>query len=83
MPLQRDNDQERAAVIDRLLQQQGRRRPMRAEVKASAGKLNSGAARPQVERRQHRSEKELRSQREEMKREWDAKHGRKTHRRSA
>jgi hypothetical protein len=70
MPLQRDNDQERAAIIDRLLQQQDRRHPARA-------------VRPGLERRQHRSETELRTQREEMKCEWDAQNGSKTHQRSA
>jgi hypothetical protein len=74
MALYRNNDEERAAVVDRLLEQQ-RPQPARARVKIER--------RPLVERRRHRSDTELRAQRDDMQREWDAHHGGTKRKRSA
>jgi hypothetical protein len=72
MSLQRDNDEERAAVIDRMLQDQ-RRKPGAARVKTER----------LVERRRRRSDLELRAQRVEIERVWRERHHGAARKRSA
>jgi hypothetical protein len=67
MPKRRDNDVERMAIVDRLLDDY--RRTSRRQAKAEIGE--SGSARAgQPERRRYRSDVELREQRADLERQW-------------
>jgi len=75
MPLRRDNDEERAAVVDRLLQDYRRQHP-REYAKALLDRSNAAERRQMTERRRGRSDTELRRQREELERRWNERHRR-------
>ena len=71
MPLHRDNDEERAAIVERVLEQQRCER-RRDSLKASP-RNPAPERRVQSERRRGRSDMELRAQREALKRQWETK----------
>ena len=75
MAVQRDNDDERAAIVQRLLEES---RPLdrREQGQRSTRKPNGSDRGQQVERRRHRSDAELRKQRAELERLWNEEHER-------
>ena len=72
MPLHRDNDEERAAIVERLLEEQRRQR-RREPAKTSLRNPAGSERRVQPERRRGRSDVELRKEREALQRQWEAK----------
>jgi hypothetical protein len=66
MAIERDNDEERASIVDRLLDEHLRSRPR--------PKPNAGRS-VKIERRRHRSDVELRMARAELEGEWNKLHG--------
>ena len=70
MPIQRNNDEERAAVVDRLLSEH-RRQQLRESAKASPRNPDGPERVRQPERRRGRSDAELRTQREALERQWN------------
>ena len=70
MGVQRNNDEERAAIVERLLQEQ--RRERREPVKASLRNSDGPERRVTSERRHGRSDAELRMEREALQRQWEA-----------
>jgi len=81
MPILRDNDAERAAVVDRLIQQiRGERG---GESKARSEHPDGAAREARVERRKHPNDAELRQLRAELERQWEQRHTRRTRTRTA
>jgi len=77
MPIQRNNDEERAAVVDRLIREHRRQQP-RESAKVSPRNPDGPERLGQPERRRGRSDVELRVQREALERQWNEQHrGRK------
>jgi len=76
MPLQRNNDQERAERVERLVDElrSGRRRQQAKELMNSRAGPKRGQ---RSERRRGRSDVELRQHREQLEREWDERHRRR------
>jgi len=72
MAVERDNDEERAAIVERLLEEQ-RGLHRRGHVRVSTGKPYGLERRQRPERRKFRSDAELRQQREELERQWNDK----------
>ena len=70
MRLHRDNDEERAAVVDQLLQEH-RRQQAGEPGKASVRNPVDGERRVQSERRRGRSDVEWRTQRKALERRWN------------
>ena len=79
MPIQRDNDEERAAVIDRLMREH--RGQQAREPKASIRTPDGPELCRQPERRRYRSDGELRSERDALERQWNEGHsiGKRSH----
>ena len=75
MAIQRDNDEERAAIVERLVEE-NRRLSRKEPVQVSTRKPRA-AERRQSERRRHRSDVELRQQRAELEFQWNAKNRRR------
>jgi len=76
MPLQRNNDQERAERVERLVDElrHGRtQQPPNALVEKPAG----AEPRRQSERRRGRSDVDLRRHQEELQKEWSLRHRRR------
>jgi hypothetical protein len=81
MAVQRENDEERAAIVERLVEEN--RRPHRRQVQVSTGEPNGAERSQRPERRKFRSDAELRRQREELEREWNEKHRRRKRRKAS
>jgi len=82
MGVQRNNDEERAAIVERLLEEHrrlGARVPM---MKASLRNPDGSDRCAQPERRRGRSDAELRTQREALERQWNEQHGRRKRRKT-
>jgi len=80
MGILRDNDAERAAVVDRLIEQI--RRERRGE-SARSEHPDSAPREAGVERRKHPNEAELRALRAELERQWDERHAKRQRTRAA
>ena len=82
MPIQRNNDEERAAVVDRLLQEHLRQQP-RESARASQQKSDGSERVRPAERRRGRSDADLRTQREALERQWNEQHRRRKRRKAS
>lgn len=82
MPIQRNNDEERAAVVDRLIHEHRRQQPRGA---AKTSPRNPDGLEPvrRPERRRGRSDAELRTQREALERQWNERHRRRQRRKAS
>ena len=82
MPIQRNNDEKRAAVVDRLLQEHRRER-LRESAEPSPRNPDGPEGVVQPERRRGRSDAELRTQQEALERQWSEQHGRRKRRKAS
>jgi hypothetical protein len=76
MSVQRNNDEERAAIVERLIQEH-RRLSADEPIKASPPDPDGPERRAQPERRRGRSAAELRAQREALEHQWNEQHRRR------
>jgi hypothetical protein len=74
MSIERDRDEEIRATADRRLLDTRRRVRAPHDPDASAGRVDAAERRQHPDRRQQRSDTELRQQREELERQWNAAH---------
>ena len=77
MPIQRNNDEERASLVERLSQEYRRERT--PVIAIESPRTSTGLERRvQGERRRGRSDAELRAERDELERQWNEQHRRGT-----
>ena len=82
MALHRDNDEERAAMVDRLVSEHRHQRPPEHR-KVLTENPSASERRVQSERRRGRSDVELRKQRAALERQWNEQHRRNKRRKAS